>query len=271
MTIFDKVAELVVGEAEHCIDSRANEFKDRSLISLLVREINPNENIEFAFFGSYQTLYPEKNYLSSLCFFICTDRKILISYSWLTWSIETVYFNDIEELVPEASDKKKPEGFWGFVADVGKAMVGSMKIRMKDERVFSISSIDKPKVEFLLDTVSTKMEKRYKSRPTVFNSNRIDNISGSNISINSQNTHQYSYTNPNQDIAEILSAVAQILQNSTRISDEVKQEALDDLNTLDTELSKSSPNNKVIKFMLDNLDKIPQIKSAIESLRDIIF
>lgn len=97
---------------------------------------------------------------------------------------------------------------------------------------------------------------------------RIGNVSQSNVSALSSNVSQNLVLNP--DASKIIEEITKTLRDHPDIAPETRADSLQDIESVRAELAKPKPNNRLLGFLLDNLDKVPQITAAIEALRGFL-
>jgi hypothetical protein len=230
----NELAEVVLDVANRTIGGE--QFKDRDLVDVLHATLMRREDIVHAFLASHK---------AAMSLVVCTDHRIIIVArrieSFSMWSALTVSLANIVDA--EVEDKKNNDG---FLAGLLRSVMPPFAIRTRDGDTLSFTSLD-PRGMDAFVTLITQAVHRNKS----------------------SNRHTGSFREPStsDDLEALLEEVEQVIAAVARSRPQLGADAMMDLETLRSELSKSRPNARVVSMVLDGLERLPLLASAIEAIR----
>jgi hypothetical protein len=101
-------------------------------------------------------------------------------------------------------------------------------------------------------------------------STHYHNISGGNVAINSQVGSQSFTPSPTHDVIELLNRISSQLAQDSELVEVRRQELLNDVRTLRSELERATPRQGFIRDILSTFGDVSSIASLIITLRQYL-
>jgi hypothetical protein len=198
------------------------------------------------------------------CFLACTNFRLIVAEyvnRLLGWKAESLPFSKMD-----GSRMIEPDMSGGFWRTMGEMAFRSCEIDLVDGTSYSVSALDSVALERLVEITSEGVERWKRHQRQSERGIHIGSVNRGNVSISSSGVYQA--VSINDDMAEALLYIRHALEGKdAQLYHDEREEALADVDTLETELSKPSPNKRIVNLILDNLERLPQIAAAVNSMR----
>jgi hypothetical protein len=253
----DELIRVVLDVAKRTVNG--SDYKEEALVEALARQIPSDERVRVAFSGSVGR--------KMVCLLAGTEGRVIIAErinQMFGWNCEAIPFRKID-----SAEMVAPATGGGFWASLGEMMFRTCKLHLADGPTISISAIDVPAMERLAELVNEAADSRRRTESRGANAVHIGSVNRGNVSISSTGVRQS--INVNDELTERFELLRKEVDAALRRLPRGKRdEVLADVDTLESELVKPSPNKRVLNLVLDNLATLPQIAAAVEGIRAVL-